>query len=123
MALVRFGSCGAVRPNIAVGTICVCEQGCTLITQNPDAYGHDAPEGELKFSSQGRLDDNFGDGNSEVVQAAMKQFPTLGTLEVSLVHRTDGKRSTALTTGTITVSSVTVKLEFHCNLSNACMTE
>jgi uridine phosphorylase len=49
MALVRFGSCGAVQPDIAVGTVCVCEQGCTLITQNPDAYGHDAPEGELKF--------------------------------------------------------------------------
>jgi hypothetical protein len=43
-----------------------------------------------KSSSQGRLDDNFGDDNSEVVQAAMKQFPTLGTLEVvTLLHRTD----------------------------------
>jgi uridine phosphorylase len=49
MALVRFGSCGAVQPDIAVGVVCVCEQGCTLITQNPDAYGHDAPKGELKF--------------------------------------------------------------------------
>jgi uridine phosphorylase len=49
MALIRFGSCGAVQPDIAVGTVCVCEQGCTLITQNPDAYGHDAPEGEHKF--------------------------------------------------------------------------
>jgi hypothetical protein len=40
-------------------------------------------ECSAKCSSQGRLDDNFSDGNSEVVQAAMQQFPTLGTLEVT----------------------------------------
>eukprot|EP00953_Heterococcus_sp_UTEX-ZZ885_P042307 21508-Heterococcus_DN1.PRE.4 len=164
MALVRFGSCGAVQPDIAVGTVCVCEQGCTLITQNPDAYGHDAPEGELKFrmhrvvkphagmtelllnelqselgevmarscmnattdsfySSQGRLDDNFGDDNFEVVQAAIKQFPTLGTLEVTLLHRTDSTPYTTFITGTTTVCSVAEELEFYCNLGNALLSE
>jgi hypothetical protein len=83
---------------------------------------HCASQRLAQSSSQGRLDDNFGDDNSEVVQAAIKQFPDLGTLEVTLTYElivTD----TMLTTATIIVCSVAVKLESHCSLNDACMTE
>lgn len=44
MAFVRYGTCGTVKEDIAVGSVCIAELGSVFIRRNPDAFAEGASE-------------------------------------------------------------------------------
>jgi len=46
MAIIRLGTCGAVRDDVPLGSVVVASKGSILIQRNPDTFGSNSEEGE-----------------------------------------------------------------------------
>ncbi|RLN87460.1 hypothetical protein BBJ28_00017192 [Nothophytophthora sp. Chile5] len=115
MAIVRFGTCGGVRADVAPGSVVVSGKGSLMVTRNPDAFFPDSDGEEpyrvsrvmpaspalsktvserqlLSGSPQpaySRLDSAFDDRNEQLMANLTKSHPELHTLEMETFHLLD----------------------------------
>lgn len=52
LRIVRLGSCAGLRPDVPVGSVTVASEGSIFISQNPDAWGSWAGDGETKEGAE-----------------------------------------------------------------------